>query len=218
MNQIRFLQDHLAFSTREFAFLCGPSISAASRKLARLEAEDAITKVTRGVWCQLVHARFSPNQAVRLLLGNERGYVSFLSALHMQGALSQIPAAVQVATTGHRRMLETPIGRYEFHQIKPEMMRSGIEVSETNPPYLRASAEKALLDTLYLGTRKGRRYSSLPELDGSVFDLAKLECLTDALCYPSAIATAISARLARHLPDLRADALRAFRTASRTAA
>ncbi len=218
MNQIRFLQDHPAFSTREFAFLCGLSISAASRKLAHLEAEDAVIKVTRGIWCQLFHARFSPNQAVRLLLGNERGYVSFLSALHTHGALSQIPAAIQVATTGHGRMIETPIGRYEFHQLKPEMMRFGIEVSETNPPYLCASAEKALLDTLYLSTRKGKRYSSLPELDGSAFGPAKLKRLADALCYSDAIASAISARLARHLPGLHADALRAFRIASQTAA
>jgi len=197
MNTIRFLQEHPVFSTREFAFLCQVSMSAASRRLAHLEAQEALTKVSRGVWCQPTHARFSPNQAVRLLLGNERGYVSFLSALHTEGALSQIPAAVQVATTGHGRMLETPIGRYEFHQIKPEMMRLGIKVSETNPPYLRASAEKALLDTLYLSTRKGRQYSRLPELDASAFDWKKLTVQLDACGYSRPIASAIHARLAR---------------------
>ena len=81
MNDVRLFQDHAVFSTRQFAFLGKCSMSAASRKLTRLEGFDVLIRVTRGMWCQPSHRDFTPNQAVGLLLGNERGYVSFLCAL-----------------------------------------------------------------------------------------------------------------------------------------
>ena len=203
MNDIRFLQDHPVFSTRQFAFLCGRSMSAASRKLARLEAQDVVVKITRGIWCQPSHARFSPNQVSSLLLGNERGYISFLSALHLQGAIAQIPAAIQIATSGHGRVQSTQVGRYELYQVQPAMMRDGFEASETYPPYLIACAEKSLLDTLYISTRKGRRFASLPELDAAAFDWDRLATLFDAEAYSISISSAIKSLLARYFPQRR---------------
>ncbi|OGI09273.1 MAG: hypothetical protein A3I68_09125 [Candidatus Melainabacteria bacterium RIFCSPLOWO2_02_FULL_35_15] len=44
-------------------------------------------------------------------------------------------------------------------------MREGIKWSNSKSKYLIASPEKALLDTLYISTRKGKKFSSLPELD-----------------------------------------------------
>jgi len=44
-------------------------------------------------------------------------------------------------------------------------MTEGVVWSETRVPYRIATPEKALLDTLYVSTRKGRRFRSLPELD-----------------------------------------------------
>lgn len=195
MNEVEFLRDHAIFETREFAFLCETSTSSASRKLARLEALGVLVRISRGIWCQPAHRNFTPNQAVGLLLGNERGYVSFLSALHIHGAISQIPATVQIATAGHGRVVASKVGRFEFFQIKPEMMRSGIAMSETQPPYLLASGEKALLDALYIGTRKGRRFASLPELDAAVLDKEKLAALFAAQKFPDRIASAIGKRL-----------------------
>ena len=195
MSEVEFLRDYAIFATREFAFLCGRSTSSASRKLTRLEALGVLVKVNRGIWCQPAHRDFTPNQAAGLLLGNERGYVSFLSALHAHGVISQIPASAQIATTGHGRVVSSPVGRYEFFQIKPEMMRSGFAMSETRPPYLLASGEKALLDTLYIGTRKGKRFGKLPEIDVSVLDLKKLASLFATQKYTDRIASAIAKRL-----------------------
>ncbi len=194
MNEVEFLRDHAIFKTREFAFLCGSSTSSASRKLTRLEALGVLVKISRGIWCQPAHRDFSPNQATGLLLGNERGYVSFLSALHAHGVISQIPASVQIATTGHGRVVSSPVGRYEFFRIKPEMMQSGFAMSETQPPYLLASGEKALLDTLYIGTRKGKRFGRLPEVDVSVLDLKKLASLFTDQKYADRIASTITKR------------------------
>ncbi|MFV2057703.1 MAG: hypothetical protein ACC707_14650, partial [Thiohalomonadales bacterium] len=94
----------------------------------------------------------------------EQGYVSFLTALHLHGLLSQIPESIQIATTGHSRSLDSPVAKYEFIQIKPELMQQGVEWSETQLPYLQASAEKVVIDILYIATRKNRRFAVLPEL------------------------------------------------------
>jgi hypothetical protein len=72
---------------------------------------------------------------VPVLLGSEQGYVSFLSALHLRGAVAQIPRSVQVATTGHTRSLRTPVGTFEFFQLKPGMLLDGIVWSDSPKPY-----------------------------------------------------------------------------------
>jgi hypothetical protein len=100
-----------------------------------------------------------------VLLGNEQGYVSFASALHLHDVIEQIPRAIQVATTGHARKLSTPVGAYEFFHLAPGMMRHGIDWSDTRIPYRLAAPEKALLDVLYISIRRGRRFRSLPEIE-----------------------------------------------------
>lgn len=198
MNEIRFLQEHATFSTREFAFRCGFSRSTASRRLGKLAERDVLVRITRGAWCQPAHPAFTPNQAAPILLGRERGYISFITALHLHGVVSQIPAVIQVASTGHGRTTSTPIGRFEFLQIKPEMTVAGVETSETNPPYLLATAEKALLDSFYISTRRGKRFSNLPELDMTNIDTEKLWFLFAQQAYPKPIASAVKARLSSY--------------------
>ena len=142
MNAIAFLLGHAVFSTRQFAVLCERRIDVASRQLIRLAREGGVTRLTRGVWAQPAHPRFTPTAAVPLLLGNEQGYVSFLSAMHVHGLISQIPGSIEVATTGHTRQLDTPVARYEFLRIQPAMMRQGIAASATEPPYNLATARQ----------------------------------------------------------------------------
>jgi hypothetical protein len=91
--------------------------------------------------------------------------VSFLSALQLHGMISQIPKSIFVATTGPQRGLVTKRGRFEFFQIHPRMMKDGVEWRDAPLPFRLASPEKALLDTLYLSTRKGRRFRALPEIE-----------------------------------------------------
>ena len=164
VNTVAFLLEYPVFTTRRYAVLCDTRIDVASRQLARLARQTALVRVTRGVWSQPGHPRFTPYGVAPWLLGNEQGYVSFLAALHLHGLISQIPGSIQVATTGHTRCLETPFARYEFLRIQPSMMVEGFGTSGTEPPYFIASAAKALLDTLYIATRKGRRFASLPEV------------------------------------------------------
>jgi len=188
--------EFVVFTTRDFAVASHLSLSAASHRIHRLVKEKFLTRVTRGVWANESHPHFQPLACVPYLLGKEQGYVSFLTALHLHDMISQIPKAIQVATTGRPRALESPVGRFEFLKMKPELMRSGIEWSETWQPYLIANREKALLDVLYISTRKHRRFVKLPELDltDSGFDRGKFERLFRDSPFPVRIHSAIRAR------------------------
>lgn len=189
-------EEFIFFTTREFAFAADVSVSAASRQLKRLANKDFIVHVVRGIWANSSHPYFNILGCVPYLLGSEQGYVSFLTALHRHGLLSQIPHTIQVATTGHSRRLKTPIGTFEFFQLKPEMMTEGIEWNQARIPSRIATPEKALLDIFYLATRKKKRFSSLPELEieSSLFRFQKFKTLVKKLITSKQIANAIMKR------------------------
>lgn len=172
---------------------------AASNRLQRLVQDKFLTRVTRGVWANASHPHFQPLACVPYLLGKEQGYVSFLTVLHLHGVISQIPKAVQIATTGRPRVLESPVGRFEFLRLKPDLMRAGIEWSDTPQPYLMATKEKALLDVIYISTRKRRRFAKLPELDliDSGFDQCRFDQLMRESRYPVRIRAAMQKRWER---------------------
>jgi predicted transcriptional regulator of viral defense system len=160
-------EDFIFFRTRDFALINSLSISAATEQLKRLETKSLIVKLTRGLWANTLHPYFSPYSASPYLLDNEQGYVSFLSALSRYGLISQIPQTIQVATSGRSRKLKTPIANYEFFQLGANMFQNGIVWTDNRSTisYPIASPEKALVDTLYISTRKSNRFSSLPEID-----------------------------------------------------
>lgn len=153
------------FTTSEVAEIAGMAPSNASRDLAQLEAEGLIARVRRGLWAVITHPDFSPYAVVpRLFEGEAMGYVSLLSALNLHGMIDQIPRAVQVVTTAQRPRLETPVATYEFHQIQPDLF-GGFGPYRGMGNFEIATPEKALFDTLYLATRKGRRFAHLPEIE-----------------------------------------------------
>ena len=162
---IKYLQQEIIFTTNSYARSNDLELSSAVKQLKRLYSKHLIERVTRGIWVNVNHPYFSPLVAVPYLLGKEQGYISFLTALHSYGIISQIPSKIQIATTGHYRELKSPIGYFEFIHLAPHMMKEGVKWSDSKSNYLIASPEKALLDTLYISTRKGKRFSSLPELD-----------------------------------------------------
>ena len=157
--------EYVVFTTREYAEASNIAAASASRQLGATAERGPLVRLTRGVWANPSHPYFHPLACVPKLLGNEQGYVSFLTALHRREIIQQIPRSIQVATTGHARQLCTPGGSYEFLHVTPKMMRRGIEWADTRVPYRIATAEKALLDTLYISRRRGRRFRSLPEVD-----------------------------------------------------
>ena len=195
MLEVSSSPEFVVFTTQDYAAASGAAMSSASRHLNRLSKRKALTRVTKGIWANTAHPHFHPLACVPYLLGKEQGYVSFLTALHMHGMLSQIPRTFQIATTGRPRVLDSQIGKFEFLRIKPELMSDGVDWSDTYQPYLIASAEKALLDTIYIATRKNRRFSSLPELGlAGTFRRREFKRLLQQLPYPVRIRSAIATR------------------------
>lgn len=188
--------DFVIFATREYSNYNGISMPAASKRLQRLAARKRLTRITKGIWAHTSHPHFHPLACVPYLLGKEQGYVSFLTALHLHGLVSQIPKTIQIATTGRGRTLHSIVGDYEFFQIKPELMKQGARWSDTPLPYLLAAAEKALIDTLYLSTRKSRRFASLPEVEfgSTAFRKREFERLLKQLPISSRVLGAMRSR------------------------
>lgn len=149
------------FTTREIAALAATSLSSASQSLSRLQRDGLVERVVRGVWCRPADPRFSVFMLVPFLSGGHRAYVSFFSALHLHGLIEQIPQVVYAATTAHTRRRSTPLGTFSYHRIHPAFF-SGFDWYRENRSFLVASPEKALIDCLYLSSRKGRRFGRLP--------------------------------------------------------
>jgi hypothetical protein len=70
---------------------------------------------------------------------------------------------ITVASTAHSKRIRTPIGFYVIHQLSPDFFH-GCDWN-AGKEYLIATPEKALVDCLYLASRKGRQYAHFPELD-----------------------------------------------------
>ena len=179
MNPYQILndKDFIFFTTQTFALKMQLEMSAASHQLKRMAQKKMIAHVKRNLWANVQHPYFTPLGAVPFLMGKEQGYVSFLTALNLYSLISQIPQVYQMATTGHTKKMQTPIGYFEFHKLKPEMMQAGIEWSPSKCPYRIACAEKALLDTLYISVRKKKKFHVLPELHFSKSNFSKKKFL-----------------------------------------
>lgn len=153
------------FSTAEVAESAGVTLSNASRDLATLEKTGIVTRVRRGLWAVPQQPDFSPYAVVPHLFGSPEGaYVSLLTALGLHGVIEQIPRVIQIMTHSWRPTLRTPVGTYEFHLLQSRLF-GGYEPYDRAWSFDLATPEKALFDTLYLSTRKDRRFAHLPEIE-----------------------------------------------------
>lgn len=200
------------FTTTEVAVAAAVTPDTASRALSRLEALGLVTRLVRGLWADTRHPDFSPYAVVPFLLARSGpsdadaapGYVSFLSALHLHGMLSQIPAGIHVAVGEQRAPIPTPVGVYQFHQLQPELL-GGHEPGDAYGRFELATPTKALFDTLYISARRGRQFSRLPELElpRSVTDRDMQRWLNRIESVP--LRTAVADRWAALKTQLRSD-------------
>ncbi len=163
------------FTTREIALLAGGSLSAVSHSLKRMERQEIVRGVARGLWCDPADPRFTPFLLVPFLAGGHQAYVSFLSALNLHGMIEQIPHNVFCATTGHTRLRRTPVGTFSFHRIHPNFF-AGFDWYRGGREFLIATPEKALVDSLYVSSRRGKQFGFFPEIEfkkGFRFDEAQ---------------------------------------------
>ena len=151
------------FTTQEIALLRRASLSSTSQALSRLAQKAVVERIVPGIWRLPHDATLSPfTVGPSLALGN-RAYISFLSGVHLHGMIEQIPQVIYAATTGHGRAIRTPVGTYSLHRIHPRFF-SGFGWYGPRHDFLISGPEKALVDSLYLSSRKGNRFGFFPEL------------------------------------------------------
>jgi len=78
--------------------------------------------------------------------------------------VEQIPQVITLASTAHTSILRTKVGVFSVHQIAPAFF-NGFDWYKGEGNFLIAEREKALIDSLYLSSRKKKQFGSFPELD-----------------------------------------------------
>lgn len=181
----------VVFTTRRAAQLGHTSVQSAVRVLKDMAAAGLVTRVTRGVWALTHHPDFSPYAVLPFLLGTPEsdmasareapwsaaiddasanavtarpGYVSFLSALHLHGMLSQIPRDIHVAVPQQRRALSTPVARFVFHR-RMSALTPATMPGDRWGRFALATPAQALVDTMYVSAHRGRQFAHLPEIE-----------------------------------------------------
>lgn len=122
------------------------------RQLSRWASNGRLHRLRRDLY-----ALAPPYQKVKphpFVIANHmvRGsYISLQSALAHYGLIPEYVPVTTSVTTGERRRWDTPLGRYEFRQIKRELFRGYrmVELAGRQTAFV-AIPEKALLDLVYL--------------------------------------------------------------------
>lgn len=152
------------FTTHEIASLSGKSPSTVVHSLSRLAGQGLLVKIYQGVWTEPGPRAISPFDIIPYLFPRQRVYVSFITALHLHGIVEQIPQVITLASTAHTTTLRTKAGVFSVHQMAPAVF-DGFDWYKGEGNFLIAEPEKALIDSLYLSSRKKKQFGSFPELD-----------------------------------------------------
>ena len=148
-------------TTADAAVVLSLSVSAASHTLRRLRASGIVSSLRKGVW--IVGDPPDPLALVEHVTAPYPAYVSLQSALHLRGLIEQVPHVVYVVSTGRSRRVETAVAVFSIHHVPPTLF-GGFEYMPDSGIKL-ATAEKALIDLLYLSGTRSRLFRSLPELE-----------------------------------------------------
>ena len=151
------------FTSHELTAISGKSASTIIQSLNRLARQGLLIKVYRGVWAEPGPRVLSPFEVISHLFPRQRVYVSFISALHLHGIVEQIPQVITLASTSHSNTIRTQAGVFSIHQIAPAFF-GGFDWYKGDGSFLIAEPEKALIDSLYLSSRRKKQFGHFPEL------------------------------------------------------
>ena len=151
------------FTTHEVIAVSGRSPSTVVQTLNRLARQGLLIKLYRGVWAEPGVKALSPFEIIPYLFPRQRVYVSFITALHLHGIVEQIPQVITLASTAHTATLRTTAGIFSVHQIAPAFF-DGFDWYKVEGSFLIAEPEKALIDSLYLSSRRKKQFGHFPEL------------------------------------------------------
>lgn len=150
------------FTTGGLAAFSGKSASVVTQGLKFLQRQGTVRNICRGVWAK--DKNLSPYAVIPQLFPRQRAYVSFVSALHLHGIISQIPRTITLASTAHTKEITTRVGVFSVHRLAPYFF-DGFGWYKGGGNFLIAEPEKALVDCLYLSAYGGKPFAHFPELD-----------------------------------------------------
>ena len=153
--------DQPVFQTSDAAARLGIANGHASKLLSRLAVSGHVVRLARGLWAS--DRKTDPRLLPECLTAPFPSYVSLQSALYYHGIISQIPAVTYAVSLGRARRFETPLGTVSIHHIDASLF-FGFE-TVGRPGIRMATAEKALLDLLYLHPARSKLFRALPELE-----------------------------------------------------
>ncbi|MBF0478440.1 MAG: type IV toxin-antitoxin system AbiEi family antitoxin domain-containing protein [Candidatus Omnitrophica bacterium] len=151
------------FTTHELTAISGRSSSTVIQCLNRLTQQGLLIKLYRGVWADPGLHGVSPFDIIPYLFPRQRVYVSFITALHLHGIVEQIPQVITLVSLSHSRVIHARTGVYSVHQIAPVLF-DGFDWYKGEGSFLIAEPEKALIDSLYMSSRKKKQFGHFPEL------------------------------------------------------
>lgn len=118
-------------------------------KLTQMIKKGEIIRIARGVYAESTN---DPRMPVARMLLLSPSYISFETALAWHSMIGERVYAIK--SVGFRlnkdKVFDTPFGRYSFHYLPEDLFPSALmHAQEQGYGFRIATAEKALLDTLY---------------------------------------------------------------------
>ena len=150
-----------AATTSDASAVLGLSVEAASHTLRRLASSGLVTPVRRGLWA--LSDQVDPLALAEYVTAPYPSYVSLQTALYRRSMITQIPSSIYLVSLARSDRVETGVGTYSVHHIRPELF-GGFEHDSGSGTKL-AVPEKALFDFLYLSPTRGRLFAALPEIE-----------------------------------------------------
>ncbi len=127
---------------------CYPQLEVPSKKVQSLEKEGDLIRLKRGLYVVSLEISGKPINAP--LCANHiygPSYVSLRWALRWYGLIPEQVHRMTSVTIKRSRSFETPIGFFDYYQVKPSYFSIGLRiVQEDGVSFIMATPEKALCD------------------------------------------------------------------------
>jgi predicted transcriptional regulator of viral defense system len=166
MNAVKLLalinkQNLSHFHIRDIAQLASSSVNTVFPLLKRLEQLGLLVRLKRGLWGFPDKVQLFALPAI--LTEPIPTYVSLYSALSYHGFIEQIPTIIYAMTAGRTARIANSLATVSFHHAEVPFVTG--YTFDVKTEVAMATAEKALVDTLYLQSSKSPLFHKLPEIE-----------------------------------------------------
>lgn len=143
-------------TTEDFALLYGIPAHRARNLLSALAGRGVVYRLGRGRYAVLppdiLYDRKSytadPYTVTDAVMEGERYFVSYVSAAHLHGIVTQAPITVLVSTLKQRRPVELETGRIRFVTISRDRFFGTEQTSYFGSPIIASDLERTVFDCL----------------------------------------------------------------------